>query len=143
MKKAPSLTEPQLKILLSSIDSRPFEGLVQFSDSGTGVGLRRAAWEKAAGNLRELGLMEAYVHGGYELTMEGRLLRDRILAGRISQACMEVVDWRRSGQLSGSALQKIASDRFSSFGDEALRQAEEYVMLEATKIVASLGSLSG
>jgi hypothetical protein len=136
-----SLTEPQLKILLSSIGSRPIEGLIRFNDAGVGVGLRRASWEKAVGNLRQLGLVKPYVHGDFEITDEGRLTRDAVLAGRISEACSEIVEWRRTGVLTGKALREVAADRFAGFGDDALRQAEAYIMLEATRIVASVGSL--
>lgn len=73
-----ALTDPALKILLSSIGSRPFDGLLSFQGSGTGVGLMRASWNRAAAQLIDLGLIEPYVHGGYELTDEGRRVRGEL-----------------------------------------------------------------
>lgn len=75
-----TLTDAARKILLSSIGSRPFDGLLSFQGSGTGVGLMRASWNRAATQLLDLGLIETYVHGGYELTPEGRRVRDELAA---------------------------------------------------------------
>lgn len=72
-----NLTEPQQAVLRRAVSSRPFPGLIDFADAGVGVGLRRAAWTKMMGRLRDQGIVEPYVHGGFEVTAAGRDLMRR------------------------------------------------------------------
>lgn len=54
-------------------------------------------------------------------------------------ACTEILRWRKSGIYEGEALKAIADNGFALHGDDALRQAENYVLVEAAKsFVASV-----
>jgi hypothetical protein len=72
MKTMTKLTEAQRKALASSVNSRPIEGLITFQDAGVGIGLRRAGWYRMMEGLERKGLVAVYVHGGYEITEQGR-----------------------------------------------------------------------
>lgn len=78
------LTEPQQAVLRRAVSSRPFPGLIDFADAGVGIGLRRSAWTKMMARLRDQGIVEPYVHGGFEVTAAGRDLMRRRGLGEIS-----------------------------------------------------------
>ena len=60
----------------------------------------------------------------------------------LAELCHEVLTWRSSGRLPDDAkLRVLASGtHFQRFGDEAIRQAETAVMLQACKVVAGEAS---
>lgn len=61
------LTEKRLRILKAA--SEHHLGLV---DRPYHTGFERVAWDKNASVLVEAGLLQRYVHGGYEITDDGR-----------------------------------------------------------------------
>ena len=66
----PKITEKHRRQLLQAASHDL--GLITFHSPGSGEGLRRAAFEKGMKTLCGLGLMQPYVHGGYEITELGR-----------------------------------------------------------------------
>lgn len=69
------ITPAQLRALQSSVNSRPIPGLIQFMGAGTGVGLKRAGWDRMMAALCGRGLARPYVHDGeYEITDAGRAI---------------------------------------------------------------------